>query len=334
MKLRWGVTGCGDIVHKAVAPAILEQQNSELAAFHSRSKSRAQEYARTHGAPRAYDNYEELLADEGIDAVYIATEVHRHAPLAIAAAQAGKHVLCEKPLALTVAEGQEVVRTCREQGVALAVAYYRRFHPKFIKMKELIEDGAIGQPIAARVMYTSLYDPPAEDPKRWRIVAAQSGGGPTMDVGSHRLDMLCFLFGQPLEAASFAATLTMNYDVEDSLTMIVRFEGGLQASCHFNWNIPVVRDNFEVLGSKGAMIASRFVGPGLLVAGSGMDIRHELPPPPNSHLGLLDDFATNVLAGRDPSYPGEEGLKASQIIEAAYESAKTRQTVRVESARN
>jgi predicted dehydrogenase len=123
----------------------------------------------------------------------------------------------------------------------------------------------------------------------------------------------------------------MPYDVEDTMAMLIRFATGAQISCHFQWNIPVVRDNFELFGTEGAIISTPFSGNDLILCTSGGDIRHEFSPAPNAHLPLLEDFVGRLLAGEPPSYPAEDTLPAYQIISAAYESARTRQSVKIES---
>src|SRR5438067_598079 len=155
-ELGWGVLGCGDITDKRGAPAINAQEESRLVAFCSRGLARAQEFARRHADPRvdetrAYDTLEAMLADEAVTAVYVATEHNRHCEETVRAAEAGKHVLCEKPMAMNVAECRRMVAACAANGVALAIAYYRRWYPKVRKMKELLEAGAIGEPVQAKV---------------------------------------------------------------------------------------------------------------------------------------------------------------------------------------
>src|SRR5262245_27962558 len=142
--LGWGVLGCGDITDNRGAPAILAQEESRLVAFCSRGLGRAQEFAERHrderlGQTRAYDTLAAMLADEDVTAVYVATEHNRHCEETIRAAEAGKHVLCEKPMAMSVEECRRMIAACAANGVALAVAYYRRWYPKVRKMKESLE---------------------------------------------------------------------------------------------------------------------------------------------------------------------------------------------------
>src|SRR5438552_9184335 len=145
--LGWGVLGCGDITDQRGAPAIAAQADSRLVWFQSRTPGRAEEFARRHGGARWTTERAEALADPEVTAVYVATEHHRHCEDVLAAAAAGKHVLCEKPMANSVADCRRMIEACRASGVALQVAYYRRYYAKMLRMKELLDAGAIGEPV-------------------------------------------------------------------------------------------------------------------------------------------------------------------------------------------
>jgi len=300
-----------------------------LVAVHSRTKERAAAFAQAHGG-KPYDDYFALLADPRVDAVYIASEPHRHPEQAIAAARAGKHAIVERPMATTVAGCHRMIQAARSAGTHLAIAHVLRFHPKTIKLKQLLSESAVGLVVCGRVLHTRLYNPQPDEPGYWRVVASRSGGGPTQDEGSDRLDALCFLLGAPREVTAYCSTTTMPYDVEDSMAMLVRFATGAQISCHFQWNIPVARDNFELFGTEGAIISTPFSGNDLILCTSGGDIRHEFRPPANAHLPLIADFVQRLLAGEPPACPADETLATYQIINAAYESARTRQSVKIE----
>ena len=185
----WGVIGCSDIVERRAGAAIAGQENSHLVAFHSRTKARAEAFAGRFGADAAYDDLEDLLSDRRIDVVYVATEVDRHADLTIAAVEAGKHVLVEKPMALDAQQCRSMIDAAERNGVRLSVAYYVRFFEKPEVMKELIDQGALGQIVRANVRVMYLYDPAPDNPKYWRVTA-RGGGNVLADVGSHRLDLL------------------------------------------------------------------------------------------------------------------------------------------------
>ena len=159
--IKFGLIGCGDIARKRVAPGLRDSPICELVAV-SRARSQlAESFAREFGARRWYSDWRELLQDDDISAVYIATPVHLHAEQTIAAIEAGKHVLCEKPMALTVAECNRMIATRDHHHVKLGVAYYRHFYPVVKRIRQIIDDGEIGTPVIAQMNAFEWFDPPA-----------------------------------------------------------------------------------------------------------------------------------------------------------------------------
>ena len=277
--------------------------------------------AQTFGAKRACDSLDALLGNDRIEAVYIASPVHRHCPETLAALAAGKHVLCEKPMALTAAECVRMVDAAVEHDVHLRVAYYRRFWPKSRLMKRLISQGAIGRPLSARIRLASRFNPDRDDPKYWRVRLATGGGGALQDVGSHRIDVMCLLLGRPRRVAGTAATLTMPYEVPDTETLICEFESGAQMVCETCWNIPQAVDEFEVRGTDGTLLATPFDGSSLVLDSYGERELFDTPSPPTlRHEAMLKDFSEAVSEGRAPGFSALDGLLTTAIIDAAYRS--------------
>lgn len=334
MRLGWGITGCGDITNKRVAPAIHEQENSDLISFFSRDLERAEDFATRHGARRFCSSLEELVADPEVGAVYVASPPDRHCRETVVAAEHGKHVLCEKPMALDPDQCQQMIDACARNHVNLAIAYYRRYYPKARKMRELIAGGAIGKPVRANIMMTGTYDPPPGDVKGWRVREAVSGGGALMDVGSHRLDVICYLLGEPTEVYGFADRLAMRYEVPDTETVLARFADGAHVVACLNWNMPTGRDDLEVHGTEGSLVASPFDGDELRLIAGGKEERFYVPHAANVHFPLIDDFVRRTLAGQPPEFSGEDGLKTTQIINAAYESSRAGKRVSIVPARS
>lgn len=316
----WGVLGCGDITDKRGAPAIRRQENSRLVAFQSRSPEQARSFAERHGAERWTTDRSELLRDPEVTAVYVATEHHRHLDDVLAAAEAGKHVLCEKPLANSVADGQRMIDTCAANGVALQVAYYRRYYPKLVRMKELLVSGAIGEPVTAAIHLSSRLRPEAITPDNWRLNATLSGGGQLVDTGSHRLDLLCWMLGTPERVAAFVDTGEMPIQAPDTESLLIRMASGVHVTTHHGLRSPS-DDRFEIWGTQGVLSATSVDGPSLELRAGGNVERWELPKDANVHFPLIDDFAQRLASGQPPRYTGEDGLQASRIIEAAYRSA-------------
>ena len=173
--VRWGLIGCGDIAAKRVAPALRGTPGSALVAVARARAELAADFARQHGARRWYADWREVLDDREIDAVYLATPVRLHAEQAVAAAEAGKHVLCEKPMALDVESCQRMVSAARSHGVRLGVAYYRHHYPVVARLRELLASGEIGRPVLAQVQAFELFDPPPGHPRAWLLDKASRG---------------------------------------------------------------------------------------------------------------------------------------------------------------
>jgi 1,5-anhydro-D-fructose reductase (1,5-anhydro-D-mannitol-forming) len=228
--LAWLVVGIGDIARRRVIPAILAEPSSRLYGAVTRNPDKAAAYP----GVRVWGGLDDALRDSAIDAVYIASPVALHAPQTIACLRAGKHVLCEKPVALNFAEAQSMMAAARETERLFGVAYYRRLYPKLIRAKELIAQGAIGQPVLAEAnCHGWLNIPPERD---WLTDPAMAGGGPLYDTGSHRIDAFNFLFGRPAKATGLLSSVVHRRAVEDSATALIDYRGGVRGIVDVRWN--------------------------------------------------------------------------------------------------
>lgn len=323
MALRWGLVGLGDIANKRVAPAMVEDPNSELVGLFSNTPERAEEMRARFGAKRAYSDLAALLADDEIDAVYLASPHPRHRNETVAAAEAGKHVLCEKPMAVTTEDCQAMVDACRANGVALAIAYYRRWYPKARAILRLLGEGAIGTPVRARIRIGGRYAPALDDWKHWRVTAS-AGGGALMDVGSHRLDLICYWLGEPARVAGMTGDLDMHLEVPDTETLICEMASGAHVTCECQWNMRLGSDEMEIHGTDGSIIATPFDGDTLVLRTPHGEEPIPLEPKAhNVHLPLVASFAQRVGGGQPPEFDGVDGMQASRIIAAAYRSAES-----------
>src|SRR5436309_1168831 len=188
-KLAWGLIGCGDIARKRIAPALRDLDLCDLVAVSRERAELVEEFAREFGARRSYETSRQLLSDMEIDAVYVATPVHLHAEQTIAAAEAGKHVLCEKPMAMDVVQCDRMIEACRANGVRLGIAYYRRFYPVVTRIGDILASGEIGDPVWAQMIAFEPFNPGPDAPRAWLVRRSQSGGGPMADFGCHRLEV-------------------------------------------------------------------------------------------------------------------------------------------------
>lgn len=322
--INWGLIGCGEISQKRVAPAIKGAPKSRIIAAMSPFEEELNDFVEKFAITKKYTKIEDILGDEEINAVYIATPVFTHYELALAALKSGKHVLLEKPMAMTNEQCHALVTEAAKGNVKLGIAYYRRFFPKMAEVKKLIREGVIGEIIQVRILYHSWRG----ETDSWRVKKSQSGGGPLWDMGCHKIDMLIDLVGMPVSASALMSTLTHSYEVEDSCSMIMELENGAHCLASFNWNSKVWSDEFEILGTDGKIVMNPCDSDNLQlihnpekIRGLGKEITTvSLPNHSNIHYPLVEDFVHAVLENRCPVITGEEGYKTNRVLAAIEES--------------
>jgi predicted dehydrogenase len=309
--VRWLVAGVGDIARKRVIPAILAEPRSSLAGVVTRNPEKAEAYP---GA-RAWPTLEAALAENTIDAVYIALPVVLHAQATIASLAAGIPVLCEKPMAMRYAEAQSMVAAAQHSGRLFGVSYYRRLYPKLIRAKQLIAEGAIGQPVLAEANCHGWLE---SEERAWLRDPALAGGGPLYDIASHRIDAMNFLFGRARRATGIASNALHKMGVEDSATVLMQFDGGIHGIVDVRWNSRIPRDQFRVIGTEGEMNLDPLNGPDLRTAG-GVE---SLPTDGNVHYPLIENFV-DALEGKAPlASPGDQAMGVDWVIEQVTRANK------------
>lgn len=320
-KVRWGLIGCGDIARKRVAPALRDSALCELVAVARAQASLAETCAREFGARRWYAEWEEMLMDYEIDALYVATPVHLHAEQVISAAERGKHVLCEKPMALDVAQCDRMIAACRGNDVKLGVAYYRHFYPVVRRVRELIASGEIGVPIVAQMNAFEWFDPKPADARAWLLRKKLSGGGPMFDFGCHRIEVLLDLYGSVGEVKATLANALFDREVEDTATAIFQFERGTSAVLTVTHAAREPQDTFDLFCSRGSIhIPVLNAGTMRIVTATG-ERTETHPNSANIHQPLIDDFAAAVIANRDPIVTGELARAVALVEELIYRGA-------------
>ena len=321
MAINWLIVGAGDITDKRVMPALAAEPRSDIVAVCDLVEERATKTAREHQA-RAYTEYERALEDPEVHAVYIATPVFLHVPQAIAALQAGKHVLVEKPAGLSETQVSELEAVAQDAAGFCAVAYFRRFYPRYRMAQEMLENGEFGQVVLVRMTCFSWFDPAPEHPKYWRVVPDKSGGGPLADMGSHMFDVMIGLLGLPVRVVAKVATLTHSYAAEDSAVALMEFDSGAQVIASFNWNSRTWSHEFEIIGTEAKVKWHPYDGPTVLKT-VGRDIEEiELPNHPNVHYPLIEEFVSSVLKGRQPQVCVEEARQTNSLLDAIWRSAR------------
>ncbi|QIA22107.1 Gfo/Idh/MocA family oxidoreductase [Mesorhizobium sp. AA22] len=324
MTVKWGLIGASTIAKQFMISAIRAQSNNEIAAVMSSSPERATAYAKENGIPLAVSTLPELLGSD-IDAVYISTTNELHLEQALAAIRAGKHVLCEKPLALTSADARAMVAAAKAAGIVLGTNHHLRNAGSHRAMREAIAAGRIGRPIAARVFH-SVYLP--ENLQGWRITRPEAGGGVVLDITVHDADTLRFVLGDdPLEVSAFTQAAGMAAGgLEDGAMCIWRFKSGVIAQSHEGFTTKFAGTGFEVHGSEGSLIAKdvmtqKPIGSVLLRTAKGEEElsfdREDL------YVRSLRQFHAAIRGEGQPSATGEDGVWSLTSAEAALQSAKS-----------
>jgi predicted dehydrogenase len=344
-KIKWGVIGSGGIARRRTIPeGISKAGNAKLTTVFDIDEQANSEVAKKFGAEQAA-SIEDLL-DSDIDAVYIATPANLHAEQVRACAKAGKHVLCEKPLGMTVAEAGEMIETCKQAGVKLGCAFMMRFAAQHREALVLIQEGKLGKPTYARAQLSCWY-PPMEG--AWRQNPATGGGGSLIDMGGHCIDLLEMFFGKVVKVSCFINSTVHDYKSEDSATVMLFFENGALGTVDTFFCIPdnSSKNVLELYGSKGSILANGTIGQGpagqmtafleqdsedydaqqARAKAQGMKIE---PEPVNTYQAEIEEFSQAIIDDREPLIGSNLGLRSQKILTACYESAKSGNVVEVD----
>lgn len=327
-KLRLAVLGATGFADRTAIPHFLQSPKVEIVAVQARNEDRVRSTAAAHGIPQWTTDVDEIVASDVINAVYIASPVFLHAGQTVAVARAGKHVLCEKPMALTAAECEQMIAACKEAGVILMPAFMLRFNPAHIEIKNLLESGGIGQVITLKAQFGFWYPP---GPGIWRQVRRLAGGGALADVGSHAIDLLRFFAGEVVSVAAHTPTLTFDYDVDDVSTLLLRFASGAIGFVDAYFNAKRLENRLEIVGTEGTIIAETLSGSTrtqFRVLRRHRTDHYHLPQA-SHYVAEIEHFAECVATGTQPIVTGEDGLKCQQIIEAAFKSHETGTVVKL-----
>ena len=305
--LNWIVIGIGDIATRRVIPAIQAEPRSKLYGLVTRDPAKAVPYN-----TRSWTSLDEALSDPAVNAIYVATPVFLHAPQTVQSLRAGKHVLCEKPMAMNEAEARSMVQAAEESGRTLGVAYYRRTYPKLQRAKQLLDGGAIGKPVFAELTSHGWFDE-HESNRSWLIDPAKAGGGPLYDIASHRIDVLNFLFGQPQRVSAHLSNAVHHYAVEDNATVMIDYADGVRGVVDVRWHSKVKRDECRIRGTDGEMDLTPLNGPELVYPGGS----ESLPPHPNLHYPMIENFVDAVLGKGSLLSSGVSSLSTDWVMKRA-----------------
>lgn len=341
MAFGWGIISTGMHPENKIAPAINAASGGDLVAVYSRDQGRADAFAKRHGAKVAYSSLESLLNDDRVDGVFISSPNSLHAAQAIQAAEAGKHVLSEKPMTTTLQDALDMVRTCRDRGVKLGVGFELRHNPGHILARDLVRDGALGRVTLAQGQWGfgtrgQEVFPPREGLRQWWDDPEAMGGASTMmGTGVHVMDLLRFVMGQEIvEVAAITDGQTEARPLEQIAVLSLRFDNGTLGTLVCGRLLPDTRNDVAIYGINGRFTSRETVWEaqkGDIEVISDTVNRTESYPENYlaNFIAQTEDFQQAVAEDRDPAATGVDGLRSVEITLAAIESARTGRVVKI-----
>ena len=341
MSLGWGIIGIGSHADLKIAPAMNLARDSQLVAVYSREQGRADVFAESHGADAAYSDLDMMLADSRIDAVFVASPNHLHAPQTIRAAAAGKHVLAEKPMATTESDAAAMVDACRDHGVTLGLGFELRFHPAHLWARKLIDEGAIGRIRLAHGQWGRGNRGESEHLPRiglrewWETPELIGNASVLVGLGVHVFDLMRFLFQEEVvEVVAMSDGQTAAQPLEHIATVTLRMASGILAQVMCGRMLPDTQNDLALYGSDGRIATKETIwearlGRAEVVSASTNGSQSYEYDYLANFVAELEDFHEALEQGRGPSAIGNDGLQAARITAAAIESAKTGRAVKI-----
>jgi predicted dehydrogenase len=291
--VHWGTIGCGDVCERKAGPALYGVEGSELVAVMRRNRGKAEDFAKRHNVPRFYDSIGELLADPDIDSIYVATPNDTHLEPVLAAVEAGKHILVEKPMARNTAACQQMIDACRERGVVLAVAYYRRCYPTILRAKELIDSGELGA-----VETLTIND---EFPL------------------SHRLDLFHFLCGEAVSVWAETEPLPPGHHAPEGAMLHVKDADGAEGIMSIGWDEKLAPETVDIVCENGRIHVTDLKKGTMTVVRDGTSTDENPGPLPATHWGLVENFVRHINDETPLACDGVEGRKSTVILDIVNE---------------
>jgi len=353
-KIRFGIIGAGTIAIESHIPAIKNAAGAELVAICRRNKKKANQLAKKFNVPEVYYGYRQLIKSKNVDAVIVATPNVYHKENTVAAAEEGKHVLCEKPMATNLKDAKEMIKTCRENKVKFQIGFNQRFFNHIKIVKRLKEEKVIGEVKAFNTTYREGWDlyPVESD---FRNHADLSGGACLIDLGIHKIDLVRYLLGDIKEICAQVKHSAMPAKLDDNAWILCNLNNGITGCVSSDRFSPTVDGSFSIFGTEGMVYFNAEIYPpfgpvplsvytkkpsraipnflrehfypqyvGSKPARSWINIT---PPNQDPYQKQIEDFCQSVLKDKEPSVTGEDGLKALEVVLAAYKSAKERKWI-------
>jgi predicted dehydrogenase len=320
-EVRWGIIGVGDVCEVKSAPSMQKIPHSSITAVMRRDGRKAADYARRHGVPKWYDDADALLSDPDVNAIYIATPPGPHAELTLKAASYGKPVYVEKPMARTYSECLSMIEACRKAGVPLFVAYYRRYLPAYLKIRELVQTGAIGDILKVDIRLHRPANPvvDANLSHNWRVNPGIAGDGYFYDLASHQLDFLDFLFGAAVSAHGYAVNKAGLYESSDLITATVRYPDDILMTGSWCFASPKndTCDETVITGTRGMIRYPTYSD--MHVDWEPADdeaVRFEFDRPEHVQFYLIEAVVNALLTGGSCESTGASAARTNALMES------------------
>ena len=318
-KVKWGIIGCGDVTEVKSGPAFYKIENSELVAVMRRNAALAQDYAKRHNVPEWYSDADSLINDPEVNAIYIATPPSSHKEYTLAAAEAGKPVYVEKPMALNTGECKTMVEKCKEKNVPLFTAFYRRALPRFVKIKSLLDEGAIGEVRFVNVLFHQKpFEHDLKGKNDWHVDPAVAGGGYFYDLAPHAIDILQFFLGDISSAKGYTSNQSKLYSAEDIVSAVCFIEPGIHISMIWNFNSYDDLDRVEIVGSEGKITFSTFRNNPVELITKGAGEKYIIEHPQHIQQPLIQTIVDELLGKGKCVSTGESGLKTNYVMDMIF----------------
>ena len=321
LKLKWGVAGCGSYLENTFLPTFQQLKRSKLVSVYSSQSKRARFIAEKFHAESSYNNFDSFL-NSGIDAVYISSKNSDHYNQVIRAANAGKNILCEKPMALNSKEAEEMIEACRVNNVFLTLNYVYRFHPLIKKTKELLDDRRLGKIISISTNFNIQYSPN----NNYRFKKKYSGGGVLRDLGTHMIDILRFLGGEIIDINGVMDNVVYKSEVEDFASATVKFKKGGYGYLNVSYNSSKPFNRIEILGHQGSISIDNMIGKKQAASKLTINFEDETKKAfrkrGNKLLYLLRSVQKSFQKNEPPLITGEDGLINLRLMEELEEKCR------------
>ncbi|MEA3346214.1 MAG: Gfo/Idh/MocA family oxidoreductase [Chloroflexota bacterium] len=335
MTVKIAIIGCGAVAEKIHLPEYARSEEAEIIACVDIVREKAQRLAERVGGAQVYTDYRDALALDEVQAVDICLPNYLHAPVAIAAAEAGKHVLCEKPMTISMADAQSMIDAAKEAGVTLMIRQSTRFVPPYSRVKQIVDSGVLGKINTIRGVHCHGGPEHWTPNYEWFFTKAKSGGGAMLDMGIHICDFILWLLDREVvEVTGFAGTLEKDIEVDDNGMTLMRFDDNTFAFFQASWSVkPMGDSSLTIHGEKGVLRLRRDpkhpIALELQTEGGTPDIQYPEVKTPGAWGTACGHFAECVAQGKEPMVTGEDGKRALEIILATFKSSQTGQTIRL-----